>query len=358
MLTIYRRHAPPCKYTSRRFRNCKCPLWVQGSLRGEYVRRSLDLRSWEAATDLVRGWEASGEIGVIRKTAPTIAEAVEKFLEDCESRGLKEPSLKKYRRLLEGEFVPYCDRHNTAQLHRLTVDFLRQFRSSALKKHALVTQQKKLEYLRAFLNFCKLGGWIDKNPAEGVTPPKVTQSPTLPFTAEEIQRLLDALPKFRGDGERLRAMIGLLQFSGLRIGDAVSLKRDRVKRGKLFLYTAKTGTPAWCPLPPDVVTALEELPGDKYFFWSGNGKLKSALEDWRRSLLALAVHAKVDNPHFHRFRDSFAVALLEKGVSLETVSVLLGHSSLKITERHYKPWVKKLQMKLEEEVAKLWAATT
>jgi integrase len=185
----------------------------------------------------------------------------------------------------------------------------------------------------------------------------VTQSPTLPFTEEEIQRLLDALPKFRGDGERLRAMIGLLQFAGLRIGDAVSLKRDRVKRGKLFLYTAKTGTPVWCPLPPDVVTALEELPGDKYFFWSGNGKLKSALEDWRRSLLALAVHAKVDNPHIHRFRDSFAVALLEKGVSLETVSVLLGHSSLKITERHYKPWVKKLQTKLEEEVTKLWAAT-
>ena len=50
-------------------------------MRGEYVRRSLDLRSWDAATDLVRGWEASGEIGVIRKTAPTIAEAVEKFLE-------------------------------------------------------------------------------------------------------------------------------------------------------------------------------------------------------------------------------------------------------------------------------------
>jgi integrase/recombinase XerD len=189
----------------------------------------------------------------------------------------------------------------------------------------------------------------------GVTPPRVTQTPTLPFTDEEIQRLHAALPTFRGDAERLRAMILLLQYSGLRIGDAVSLKRDRIKGAKLFLYTAKTGTPVWCPLPPHVVAALTEPPGDKYFFWSGNGTLKSATEDWRRRLGALAQHAKVHNAHFHRFRDSFAVGLLEKGVSLETVSMLLGHSSVKVTERHYKPWVKTLQTKLEQEVTKLWS---
>jgi len=47
--------------------------------------------------------------------------------------------------------------------------------------------------------------------------------------------------------------------------------------------------------------------------------------------------AEVENGHSHRFRDTFAVALLAKGVSLENVSVLLGHSSVKITEGHYKP---------------------
>ena len=65
--------------------------------------------------------------------------------------------------------------------------------------------------------------------------------------------------------------------------------------------------------------------------------------------------AKVDGAHSHRFRDTFAVALLEVGVSIENVSVLLGHSSVRITERHYKPWVKTLQKKLEEEVRKAWA---
>lgn len=46
--------------------------------------------------------------------------------------------------------------------------------------------------------------------------------------------------------------------------------------------------------------------------------------------------------------------LLEKGVSIETVSVLLGHSNIGITLKHYRPWVKSLQEKLEREVASAW----
>jgi hypothetical protein len=32
----------------------------------------------------------------------------------------------------------------------------------------------------------------------------------------------------------------------------------------------------------------------------------------------------------------------------------LGHSSVRVTERHYNPWVKTLQKKLEDEVRKAW----
>ena len=253
MLTIYRRHQAPCRYTSRRFRKCKCPIWVQGSLGGEYIRRSLDLRAWEAAIDLVRGWESAGKVGNKRITIPTATEAVEKFLAAAKARNLKESSLKKYRRLLEGELLPFCEARNAVSLERLSVDFLRDFRDSL--KHVPITQQKKLEYLRAFMSFCNASDWISKNHAKAVKLPKVDRTQVKPFGEREIRKLLKACDEFRGDGTRLRAVILLLRNSGLRISDAVALTPDRIKNGKVFLYTSKLGTPVWCPLPPDTLVS-------------------------------------------------------------------------------------------------------
>jgi site-specific recombinase XerD len=55
-------------------------------------------------------------------------------------------------------------------------------------------------------------------------------------------------------------------------------------------------------------------------------------------------------------RNTFAVSLLLKGVSLESVSKLLGHTSIKVTERHYAPWVKARQDQLESDVKRTWAS--
>ena len=340
MLTIYRRHGPDCQFHGRknqrsaRANSCekRCPIWVQGSLAGEKVRRSLDLRSWAAASDLIHKWNSSGQVGVEKISAPPITEAVSRFLTDAEARGLRPSSLKKYRRLLEGELVPYCKSTNVGALERITVDFLRKFRESM--PHAHITQQKKIEYLRAFMRFCVDSDWIAKNPAKAVKLARVAQKPTLPFSAEEIQALLDACEEFRGNGARMRAMILLLRHSGLRIGDAVALTRDRVTDGKLFLYSAKTGTPVRCPLPAHVVEELNGLPGENLFFWTGNGTLKSALEDWRRSFVSVALLAGVDDAHFHRLRDTFSTSLLEKGVPVETVAMLLGNTPA-IVLKHY-----------------------
>jgi integrase/recombinase XerD len=56
-----------------------------------------------------------------------------------------------------------------------------------------------------------------------------------------------------------------------------------------------------------------------------------------------------------RLRDTFAVDLLEKGVPLEEVSKLLGHESIKTTERHYSKWVKGRQDRLDKSVIGTWA---
>jgi integrase len=47
--------------------------------------------------------------------------------------------------------------------------------------------------------------------------------------------------------------------------------------------------------------------------------------------------------------------MLLAGVPLEQVSMLLGHKSVKITEKHYAPWVKARQEQLAANVRKAWS---
>jgi integrase/recombinase XerD len=103
-----------------------------------------------------------------------------------------------------------------------------------------------------------------------------------------------------------------------------------------------------------VVDNLRALPrkNKAYFFWSGTSKVQAAVSVWRKRLSDVFFNAKVANAHSHRFRDTFAVGLLTNGVSLESVSQLLGHQNIKITQRHYSPWVKSRQDALDREIEK------
>jgi integrase len=128
------------------------------------------------------------------------------------------------------------------------------------------------------------------------------------------------------NARRLRALILLLRYSGLRIGDAVSLSCDRLKGNRLFLYTQKTSVAVNLILPPVTLRALADTPkvSTGYWFWSGVGKIESCSKHWQARLFKLFKLAKIRDGHARRLRDTFAVELLLAGVPLEQVSVLLG----------------------------------
>jgi hypothetical protein len=54
VLAVYKRYAPTCPQTSRQYRRCICPWWIEGTVEGKYYRQSLKTRSWERATKLAR----------------------------------------------------------------------------------------------------------------------------------------------------------------------------------------------------------------------------------------------------------------------------------------------------------------
>jgi len=80
-------------------------------------------------------------------------------------------------------------------------------------------------------------------------------------------------------------------------------------------------------LPQFVLAAQDAIrePGAKYYFWSGNGKLKTAITDWQEKLQDVFALAKIENGRAHRFRGTFACELLLASVPIERVSKLLAH---------------------------------
>lgn len=173
------------------------------------------------------------------------------------------------------------------------------------------------------------------------------------WAAESIR---EAHPKMqKGIEKKLMALILLMRYSGIRISDAVMFRRDKLQDGKLFLRQAKTKHLVWVPLPPKVVKALKACDqGQAQYFYSGVGKPKSCITEWQDRLRKGYDMAGIPDGHSHRLRDTFAVGLLNEGVSLETVSVLLGRRSIKTTEKHYAPWVKSRQDVLERAVTATW----
>lgn len=357
MLTIYRRHKSTCKCKDDRIsKRCRCALWVKGTLEGEPYQKSLKTRSFERAEqlkkDIENGKPKESEKGV------SIQHAVDAFLQECESRNLNASTARKYKGL-SNSIRSFAERRKVTLVSELTVELCRDFRASWTLSPR--TASKQLERLRAFLNFCVDNDWLTRNPAKKIKLPQIRPNPTLPFSDTELSKV------FENTDERSRVFFRILLHSGLRIIDAAQLRPEKIIDGRLFLHTEKTGVPIFLPLPPDLLADLQQLPlvGGFYFATESDNPISIA-EYYRQKLLQAAVKAGLmakrkkgeprrKNPiHPHRFRDTFACDLLMKGVPLDMVSKLLGHSSVKITEEHYAPWIKGRQDQLEEAVMRTW----
>ena len=232
---------------------------------------------------------------------------------------------------------------------------------------ASLTRSKVRERLRSFLRYCYQAEWLARIPQ--ISKIEVDQSPTLPLTAKEYERLLDAtFATFADDSSkaaRLHALIQLMRWSGLAIRDALTLKRDEIihdKAKKLYrIVTARQKTSTICSVPIPEKVAVELLAvangNPVYVFWSGNGAEESVTKNWAKYIAKLFADAgikKAGHMMSHRLRDTFAVDLLQKGIPMEEVSKLLGHESIKTTEKHYSKWVKGRQDRLDSLVTGTW----
>lgn len=386
MLTIFRRHTREClerhrgRDPGRTYRRCKCPIHAEGHLGGMMNRKSLDTTSWTRAQEMVREKEARGlwhdpnEKGKV-----PVADAVSSFLQaltaksNCKSKnttrkiraallgGNREWALKTHRKVSDG-LLDFCGDKGIATLDQLNVALLAEHAAAWVcgPRH----RSKRIQVLRRFFRFCIAAEWLEKNPALTLEHPKGRATSVRPKQPFDAHQLPEEGPEWKAilqevtEHPKLLALTLLMRRAGLRISDAVTFRRNRLMAdGSLFLYMSKTNEPVSVPVHPELRQALEAVQPNAagYYFWSGESEIATATDNWRGRLGQVFKRAAIEGGHPHRFRDTFAVDLLLRGVPLDQVSILLGHSSVKVTERYYLAFVAARREQISNSVRRAWA---
>jgi len=336
-------------------------------LDGKQYRRSAKTRSWATAEDAKRHledeFEAGGKPQAVPEARKTLAGGIELFLSERRTAGLHQSVVGKYERELE-RLRKFLEARSKFYPSDLILEILVEYRATweALYPSSATRQQVQTR-LRRFLHFCHNANWLDRVPTLSAI--SVDEPPTMPLSSTEYTKLLAEIPnKFDGTKTaRVRALVQLMRHSGLAIRDAVTLQRSEIqtdakkKLVRVVTKRQKTGTHASVPLPPDVAAEILALPnGTDYPFWSGSGLETSAVTNWQHDLRSLFRSAFGKQTKFtpHCLRDTAACEWLTAGIPMEEVSKLLGHSSIKTTEKHYSAWAQARQDRLDSLVVAAW----
>jgi site-specific recombinase XerD len=372
VITIFVRHSVDCKYSGDEFcKRCDCRKHLRWTQNGKQYRRKAGTRSWAEAEEIKHRLEdelagRTPEVNPEQEQRDT-QECIDIFLQDKKNQGVTEKVIGKYTREL-ARLRTFCDQKSVYAVQGITRELLTGFCATWPEYYpSTYTRSKVRERVRSFLRYCFEAQWIARIPA--LPKIKIEEPPTLPLNADEYTRLLDAVSGTVADLEqraKVHALFQLMRWSGLAIRDALTLKRNEVQHDKakdlyrIVTARQKTGTHVSVPIPPDIAEELQAVANGnpEYIFWSGNGDEESITKNWAKYYIKPCFEAaKIPNDgHMmsHRLRDTFAVDLLEKGVPLEEVSKLLGHESIKTTERHYAKWVKGRQDRLDSLVSATW----
>lgn len=173
--------------------------------------------------------------------------------------------------------------------------------------------------------------------------------PPLPKSLDKDESL-NALHHIQDDsqddwqGKRDYAILLLLYGCGLRISEALSLSKDQLKQQDTLRVIGKRNKERMVPLLPAVRTAVEDYLSLCPFALEANEPM---FKGKRGGVLQPAVFQKhirqlrqslglPESTTPHSFRHSFATHLMQAGDKgdLPTIQELLGHESLKTTQRY------------------------
>ncbi len=185
---------------------------------------------------------------------------------------------------------------------------------------------------------------IDRNPASGITSPKLEKRLPTFLQQQEAVALAGAFDVSTESGARNHALCELLYGSGLRISEALQLNVGDVDiQARTVRVLGKRSKYRIVPVTESSIDALATYitlrkagshgaETGAALFLGAQGKRLSPASAWRIVNKALGPLTESSRKSPHVLRHSFATHLLDNGADLKAVSEMLGHSSLSTTQ--------------------------
>lgn len=210
------------------------------------------------------------------------------------------------------------------------------------------TVARILSDMRSFFRFLTVRGILQKDLSltlPTVRVPRDTHIPSV-WDRELIVKLLSAIDRSSARGKRDYAILLLACRLGLRVSDIRTLRLNNLdwEGAKITLIQEKTNTPLILPLPEEVGEALIDylksgrpetthrevfLTMNSPFKPFGRGNLYHIINYWRH-LAGVSFRTKQCRG-LHSLRHSLATQLLREGTPFQTISEILGHTTLEST---------------------------
>lgn len=381
-ISVFCRHSKECPQRDNpQWRRCGCRKHVYVYAGGKVSYLSAKTRSWEQAEKVAQAErekrdpvklelariaaEEEARKASLRIKESTIESALDQWIAGLKVQG---PTSKSYSTLRK-VILTWAKSQGLVNLSEVTSDSLDAWIASW--SLASNTQSFRLTRVKAFFKWAHNLEKIHRNPAVMLKAIKgEEQEETMPLTAGQFREVIAATYTYdsgrRVDKDRfgvdLRAVFLVMRWTGVRLVDALMLKRSGVVGNRLQMNIQKTGDFIDRVVPVEVIQALSEVPIRKtmhedQFFWSRKCDHRVLSGMWTPRVRLLNECLNLTNEdgepmrfRSHMLRDTFAVELLLADMPLESVSKLLCHRSIKVTETHYAPWVKARQRKLESEM--------
>lgn len=256
---------------------------------------------------------------------------VRKFIATKKLEGKSERTLRRYQPELE-KLVYFLDK----KLYEVSPYDLRLYLS--LYKEQRKISNRTLENMRktisTFFGWLHDEGLIGQNPARAVKQIKYDKIVRKPFTPVERERLKNACCQLRD-----LALTEFLYASGLRVSEVVSLDRtsiDFITREATVI--GKGGKERRFYLSEVCAEYLRQYLNSRcdnnaaLFVGTKSPYRRLTKEGVEYIVKDLGRRAGVSNVHPHRFRRTLATDLVRKGVPIQDVAQILGHSDLRTTQ--------------------------